>query len=42
MRFSDEDRPVLIGHDAVNIHKDEKYVLRFPIKFGYFNVSPEY
>ncbi len=43
MRFSEsQERPVLVGLDALNLHRDEPYVLRFPIKFGAFNVSPEY
>lgn len=41
MRF-DEDRPVLIGVDAMNLHRDEHYLIRQPIKYGNLNVSPTY
>lgn len=40
MRSKDESiRPVLVGHDAINLHQDDKYLLRYPIKYGAFNVS---
>lgn len=43
MRFKEtEERPVLVGHDAVNLHQDDEYILRYPIKYGAFNVSPQY
>jgi hypothetical protein len=43
MRFSDsKERPVLFGLDALNLSRDEEYILRFPIKYGAFNVSPDY
>jgi|TARA_B110000285_G_C14866789_1_gene487219 actin-related protein 8 len=32
----------LVGHDAVNLHKDDEYILRYPIKYGAFNVSSSY
>lgn len=41
MRF-DEDRPVLVGQDALNLHKSEEYIIRYPIKHGNLNVSPSY
>jgi hypothetical protein len=34
------DKPVLIGEDALNLHKDEDYIVRRPIKYGCLNVSP--
>lgn len=41
MRFSNSiDKPVLIGEDALNLHKDENYIVRRPIKYGSLNVSP--
>ena len=43
MRSKDPNlRPVLVGHDAINLHKDDQYLLRYPIKFGAFNVSQSY
>ena len=33
-------RPVLVGYDATNLHKDEPYLLRQPIKGGNLNVMP--
>lgn len=36
------NRPIIVGHDAINLHKDDEYLLRFPIKFGAFNVSHSY
>jgi hypothetical protein len=41
MRFSNSiDKPVLIGEDALNLHMDENYIVRRPIKYGSLNVIP--
>ena len=43
MRSKDENiRPILVGHDATNLHQDDQYILRYPIKYGAFNVSQSY
>jgi hypothetical protein len=43
MRFKENsEKPVFTGHDAINLHRNEEYVLRYPIKFGHLNVSHEY
>ena len=40
MRSKDSKiRPMLVGHDAINLHKDDAYILRYPLKYGAFNVS---
>lgn len=33
-------RPVLVGYDAMNLHKDEPYIIRRPIAGGNLNVVP--
>ena len=33
-------RPVLVGYDAINLHKDEPYIIRRPINGGNLNVVP--
>lgn len=43
MRFEkSEDRIVLTGNDALNLHYKEDYILRRPIKYGHLNVSETY
>jgi hypothetical protein len=40
MRFKETiERPVFVGHDAININKDDEYILKYPLKYGAFNVS---
>jgi len=38
MRIDDE-KPVLVGHDAVNLHHSEEYMVRYPMKYGFFNAN---
>ena len=35
-----QNRPVLVGYDAENLHKDEPYLVRKPIHGGNLNIKP--
>ena len=37
-----KERPSYFGIDAINMHKDEQYVLRHPVRYGNLNVGPGY
>ena len=43
MRFKEtSERPVLVGEDALNLHRNEEYIIRRPIRYGQLNVSQKY
>ena len=38
----EEEKPHYIGQDALNMHRNEEFTIRRPMRYGNLNVTPTY